>query len=54
VLDISRDRLKAAPAASESDTQTWTSPEWINSVYRYYEVRPYWESDTNMNRNRNL
>ncbi len=51
VLNISKDRLKNAPVASKKNSSDWTDKEWIVSVYRFYDVEPYWE-EGHMERNR--
>ncbi len=42
VLDASKDRLKNAPGFDKDD---WpgTGRDFETEVYRYYNVRPYWE-----------
>lgn len=43
ILDMSKDQLKRAPRASASDMNAWTDPDWIVTVYEFYEVEPYWD-----------
>lgn len=42
-LDVSRERLAAAPAFVAADvTEQTKDPAWVLSVYEFYGVSPYW------------
>lgn len=43
-LDMPKSRLENAPSASESDQDTWNNPDWVEDVYDYFEVDPYWHA----------
>lgn len=43
VLDISQDRLKAAPGFDADQWPTMSDEKWNRDVYKYYERSPYWE-----------
>ncbi len=43
VLDISQDRLKAAPGFDADHWPSMSEEKWNRDVYKYYERSPYWE-----------
>jgi len=43
VLDISKERLKAAPGFDADNWPTMSEEKWNRDVYKYYESSPYWE-----------
>ncbi|MDP2397158.1 MAG: PRC-barrel domain-containing protein [Burkholderiales bacterium] len=43
VLDISKERLEAAPGFDADDWPLMTDEKWNRDVYKYYERLPYWE-----------
>lgn len=43
VLDISKERLEAAPGFDADHWPAFTDEKWNRHVYKYYERSPYWE-----------
>lgn len=43
VLDISKERLEAAPGFDEDHWPSMAEEKWNRDVYKYYERSPYWE-----------
>jgi sporulation protein YlmC with PRC-barrel domain len=43
VLDISKERLEAAPGFDPDKWPTMADEKWNRDVYKYYDRTPYWE-----------
>jgi sporulation protein YlmC with PRC-barrel domain len=43
VLDVSKERLKAAPGFDSDHWPSMSDEKWNRDVYKYYERTPYWE-----------
>ena len=43
VLDVSQERLKAAPGFDSDHWPSMADEKWNRDVYKYYERSPYWE-----------
>lgn len=43
VLDISKERLQAAPGFDADHWPSMNEEKWNRDVYKYYERAPYWE-----------
>ena len=43
VLDVSRERLEAAPGFDSDHWPTMSDETWNRDVYKYYDRPPYWE-----------
>lgn len=43
VLDISKERLEAAPGFDADHWPSMSEEKWNRDVYKYYERTPYWE-----------
>jgi sporulation protein YlmC with PRC-barrel domain len=43
VLDIDKERLKAAPGFDSNHWPTMSDETWNRDMYRYYDRSPYWE-----------
>ena len=43
VLDISKERLEAAPGFDADHWPSMSDEKWNRDVYKYYERQPYWE-----------
>ncbi|MHB8493401.1 MAG: PRC-barrel domain-containing protein [Casimicrobiaceae bacterium] len=43
VLDVSKERLKAAPGFDANHWPAMSDEKWNRDVYKYYERSPYWE-----------
>lgn len=43
VLDISKQRLEAAPGFDSDNWPTMSDEKWNREVYQYYGRSPYWE-----------
>jgi sporulation protein YlmC with PRC-barrel domain len=43
VLDVSKERLKAAPGFDADHWPAMSDEKWNRDVYKYYERPPYWE-----------
>ena len=43
VLDVSKERLKAAPGFDPDHWPKMSDEKWNRDVYKYYERPPYWE-----------
>lgn len=43
VLDISRDRMEAAPGFGADHWPSMSDEKWNRDVYKYYERTPFWE-----------
>jgi sporulation protein YlmC with PRC-barrel domain len=43
VLDVSKERLKAAPGFDSDHWPSMSDEKWNRDVYKYYERPPYWE-----------
>ncbi|MBT8143002.1 MAG: PRC-barrel domain-containing protein [Gammaproteobacteria bacterium] len=41
ILDETKERLEQAPGFDKDDWPSAANPQWTNSVYDYYNVRPY-------------
>ena len=42
-LDVSKERLKAAPGFDPDHWPTMSDEKWNRDVYKYYKRAPYWE-----------
>lgn len=42
-LDVSRERLRAAPGFDRQRWPTMADPRWAAELHSYYGLRPYWE-----------
>ncbi len=43
VLDVTKERLKAAPGFDADHWPAMNEEKWNRDVYKYYEHSPYWE-----------
>ena len=43
VLDVSKDRLEAAPGFDSDNWPSMADEKWNRDVYKYYDRSPYWE-----------
>jgi len=43
VLDVSKERLEAAPGFDANHWPSMAEEKWNRDVYKYYERSPYWE-----------
>lgn len=43
VLDMSKERLEAAPGFDSDNWPSMSDEKWNRDVYKYYERPPYWE-----------
>ena len=43
VLDVDRERLRAAPGFDPDHWPTLAQPVWTSRLYEYYGIEPYWE-----------
>ena len=43
VLDVSKERLQAAPGFDSDHWPSMADEQWNRDVYNYYERPPYWE-----------
>jgi sporulation protein YlmC with PRC-barrel domain len=43
VLNVSKERLKAAPGFDADHWPSMSDEKWNRDVYKYYERSPYWE-----------
>jgi sporulation protein YlmC with PRC-barrel domain len=43
VLDISKERLEAAPGFNPDQWPAMADEKWNRDVYKYYDRTPYWE-----------
>jgi sporulation protein YlmC with PRC-barrel domain len=43
VLDISKERLEAAPGFDSAHWPSMADEQWNRDVYNYYERSPYWQ-----------
>ena len=43
VLDVSKERLEAAPGFDKDHWPSMADEKWNRDVYRYYDRSPYWE-----------
>jgi sporulation protein YlmC with PRC-barrel domain len=43
ILNIDKERLKNAPGFDKDNWPDTTNPTWGASIYKYYNVPPYWE-----------
>ena len=41
ILDVPKDRLENAPGFDKDDWPSQPDAQWTNTVYDYYDVRPY-------------
>jgi len=46
VLNASKERFEKAPEYKDTDWNRMSDPVWIEEVYTYYTVRPYWKSSS--------
>jgi len=45
VLNVAKDRLKAAPGFDKNNWPSWADQTWAREVYSYYGQEPYWDSN---------
>jgi sporulation protein YlmC with PRC-barrel domain len=45
LLNVPKDRLKAAPGFDKDNWPDMADPTWRSDVYSYYGARPYWEEE---------
>lgn len=43
ILNISKEKLKAAPGFDKNHWPEMADSRWANEVHGYYEVQPYWK-----------
>jgi len=43
ILDVSKERLQAAPGFDADHWSSMSDEKWNRDVYKYYERAPYWE-----------
>ncbi len=43
ILDIDKDRLKAAPGFDKDHWPSMADQRWASDIHSYYGSRPYWE-----------
>ena len=43
ILDVSKERLQAAPGFDADHWPSMSDEKWNRDVYMYYERAPYWE-----------
>jgi len=43
VLDVSKERLEAAPGFDADNWPAMSDEKWNRDVYKYYQRSPYWE-----------
>ena len=43
VLDVSKEKLEAAPGFDPDNWPAMSDEKWNRDVYKYYERSPYWE-----------
>lgn len=43
VLEVSKERLKAAPGFDSDNWPSMAEEKWNRDIYKYYERSPYWE-----------
>ena len=43
VLDVSKERLEAAPGFDKDHWPTMADRTWAAQVHEYYDVQPYWD-----------
>jgi sporulation protein YlmC with PRC-barrel domain len=43
VLDVSKERLEAAPGFDADHWPSMADEKWNREIYKYYERSPYWE-----------
>jgi sporulation protein YlmC with PRC-barrel domain len=43
VLNVSKERLKAAPGFDKDHWPTMSDEQWNRDVYKFYDRSPYWE-----------
>ncbi len=43
MLDVSKERLEAAPGFDADHWPSMAEEKWNRDVYKYYERQPYWE-----------
>jgi sporulation protein YlmC with PRC-barrel domain len=43
VLDVTKERLKAAPGFDADHWPSMAEEKWNRDIYKYYERSPYWE-----------
>lgn len=44
VLNVTKDRFEKAPEYMDKEWNRMRDPTWIEEVYTYYSVRPYWKT----------
>jgi len=44
VLTIAKEKFDKAPEFQDSDWAKMSDPTWVNQLYTYYSIRPYWGS----------
>jgi sporulation protein YlmC with PRC-barrel domain len=44
ILDMPQERLKNAPQFNQNNWPQMTDPQWIATVYQFYGLQSYWES----------
>jgi sporulation protein YlmC with PRC-barrel domain len=43
VLDVSKERMEAAPGFDVDHWPAWSDEKWNREVHKYYKLTPYWE-----------
>ena len=43
LLDVSKERLEAAPGFDADNWPSMANEKWNRDVYKYYDRSPYWE-----------
>lgn len=43
VIDVTKERLEAAPGFSADNWPTMADEQWNRDVHKFYEAAPYWE-----------
>ena len=42
VLNVSKDRLTAAPGFDKDNWPDFADRNWGGSIFQYYQLKPYW------------
>lgn len=44
IFDVNKEQLENAPGFNQDDWPSTADQDWVNSVYSYYEVDPYYST----------
>jgi sporulation protein YlmC with PRC-barrel domain len=52
VVRLTKEQLQKAPEFKDADWKRMSDPDWVEDLYEYYDMRPYWTAEAGYSRER--